>query len=172
LLQNCGSTKVEENPTVNSKEVKTEVTPEVVKPKKVATEVTWVKLDDLEATLKKEPRNVIVDVYTDWCGPCKMMDRQTFTDSTIIKIMNEDFYAVKFNAEGPDEINFQGKKWSNPNHDPERRGRNAKHELSSFFQVRGYPCLVVLDENLKIKDKLLGFKPPSALMAALEEHRN
>jgi len=131
----------------------------------------WVKLDDLEAALKKEPRNVIVDVYTSWCGPCKMMDKNTFTDASVIKIMNEDFYSVKFNAEGPEAINFMGKEWANPGHDPNRRGRNAKHELSSFFQVRGYPCLVVLDENLNIEDKLLGYKAPSDLKASLKKYR-
>ena len=131
----------------------------------------WVKLGDVEALVKKNPKKIIVDVYTPWCGPCKMMDRNTFSDKNIINTMGKNFYPIKFNAEGPDPITFKGKEYSNPRFDPNRtRGRNAPHQLSSFFSVPGYPTLVVMDENMNILEKIVGYKTPAQLQAALSKY--
>lgn len=135
-------------------------------------EIPWVSLSEVEGLVKKKPKKILVDVYTPWCGPCKMMDRNTFTDSEIINQVGKNFYAVKFNAEGPDNVKFQGKEYGNPNYDPARsRTRNARHQLSSFFNVGGYPCLVILDENMRIVDKILGYKTPTQLGPELAKHQ-
>lgn len=130
--------------------------------------IEFVRLSDLEAKLKKEKRKVIVDVYTNWCGPCKMMDKLTFADKDIQNMINEKFYMVKFNAEGSYDVNFRGRTWTNPNFMPNKRGRNAQHELGSFFKVRGYPTLAVLDENMEVVDKIVGFLKPAQLMEKLK----
>ena len=36
-------------------------------------EINWLTVDELEAAQAREPRKVMVDVYTKWCGPCKMI---------------------------------------------------------------------------------------------------
>jgi len=134
-------------------------------------EIPWVKLEELESKLKKNPKKVLVDVYTPWCGPCKMMDRNTFTDKEVIKRLGNDFYAVKFNAEGPEQINFMGKTYGNPGYDPNRaKRRNSSHQLSPFFGVRGYPSMVILDENLKILEKIVGYKTPQQLLGNLAKY--
>jgi len=63
-----------------------------------------------------------------------------------------------------------GKEYANPKFKPNKRGRNAPHQLSSFFAVRGYPSLVILDENMKIIDKIVGYKTPEQLKVALEKY--
>jgi len=136
------------------------------------SEIPWVSMSDVEGLVKKNPKKILVDVYTPWCGPCKMMDRNTFTDPDIINQVGKNFYAVKFNAEGPDNVKFMGKDYGNPNYDPARsRTRNARHQLSSFFNVGGYPCLVILDENMRIVDKILGYKTPTQLSPELAKHQ-
>ncbi len=46
--------------------------------------IKWVSVSDLENLQKEEPRKVLIDVYTKWCGPCKMMMAQTFTNKEVI----------------------------------------------------------------------------------------
>lgn len=136
------------------------------------TEIAWKGMDNIEALAAKNPKKILVDVYTSWCGPCKMMDKNTFTDEMIIKQVSKNFHAVKFNAEGPDPIKFQGKEYANPNYKPNVRGRNGRHQLSNFFQVPGYPTLVIMDENMKILGQIVGYKQPQQLSAELAKYFN
>ena len=132
-----------------------------------AGQMPWSGLGEVEGLMKKEPRKIVVDVYTPWCGPCKMMDRNTFSNPEIISLMGDNFYPVKFNAEGPDPITYLGKEYANPQFDPNRRGRNAKHQLAALFPVRGYPSLIVMDEEYKIIGTIVGYRNPEQLKADL-----
>lgn len=138
--------------------------------------INWVSVNDLPALQAKEKRKVMVDVYTSWCGPCKMMMKNTFTDKFIIRYINENYYAVKFNAEGNDTIDFQGKTFKNPNFDPAKtRGRNGTHEFAAIAAVDGrlaYPTLVFLDEGLNMIGPLQGYRQPDQLLPFLEFFEN
>ncbi len=137
------------------------------------SEMQWIKMGDLESNMKEEPRKVLIDVYTNWCGPCKMMDRSTFKDSTVINKLAKNFYSVKFNAEGPDAFNFNGKTYDNKRFDPKRvRSRNGQHSFTPTLSVRGYPTQVIMDENFKIIDRIVGYKNAAQLSAALDKHIN
>jgi len=48
---------------------------------------------------KKWNKILLVDVYTDWCGWCKVMDRETYANKSVIALLNKDFICVKFNPE-------------------------------------------------------------------------
>lgn len=134
-------------------------------------EVPWVSISDVEKLVKKNPKKVLVDVYTPWCGPCKMMDRNTFTDATVINAIGKNFYPVKFNAEGPDQVSFLGKTYENPGYQASRANRrNSRHQLTPYFGARGYPCLVILDENMQVVDRILGYKTPDQLLSALSKY--
>ena len=136
------------------------------------SEVNWIHFEELEAKMEKEPRKVLVDVYTKWCGPCKMMMKSTFQDEKVVNYINENYYAVKFNAEGPNPITFKGKQYSNPDYDPSRRGRNGTHELTyAIAPVNGrvaYPTIVYLDENFKIISPVQGFMQPKQIEPILK----
>ena len=125
--------------------------------------INWLTVDELEAAQAREPRKVMIDVYTKWCGPCKMMMRNTFTNPDVISYLNENFYAVKFDAEGPDPVEFKGQTYGNPTYVPNKPGRNGVHELSRAFQVRAYPTLVYLDEELEMIAPISGYKTPQQL---------
>ena len=77
--------------------------------------IKWISLEDAVYLQEASPRNIIIDVYTNWCGPCKLLDRNTFSNKSVIKYINDNFYAVKFNAEGNGVINFKGYEFTNPN---------------------------------------------------------
>ena len=65
-----------------------------------AQEIRWLTLDEALAKQKKNAKPIFMDVYTDWCGPCKYLDATTFHDAAIVEFVNTNYYAVKFNAEG------------------------------------------------------------------------
>ena len=54
--------------------------------------VNWITFDEAYIKCKKNPRPIMIDIYTTWCGPCKMMSKQTFNHPTIAKYINDNFY--------------------------------------------------------------------------------
>ena len=89
----------------------------------LSQEIKWISLEDAVYLQEAAPRNIIIDMYTNWCGPCKLLDRNTFANKDVAKYINENFYAVKFNAEGNDIVNFKGYTFENPNYDPAKANR-------------------------------------------------
>jgi len=106
--------------------------------------VNWLSWDDAVAAATDSPKKMYIDIYTDWCGYCKKMDRETFTDPKVIKYLNENFYPVKFDAEQKEIINFNGTEFK---HRP--GGRGGVHELAAALlnNQLGYPAFVILDEE-------------------------
>jgi thioredoxin-related protein len=70
---------------------------------------------------------------------------------------------VKFDAESPDPVTFQGTEFTNPNYDPNRRGRNGVHELSRALKVSAYPTIVYMDEKANVIAPISGYKQPAQL---------
>lgn len=129
-----------------------------------AQEINWITLEEAVKLQKKNPKKIMMDMYTEWCGPCKMLDRNTFANKDVAKYVNKHFYAVKFNAEGNDIVDFKGYKFTNPNYDPTKaKRRNSSHQLASHFSVRSYPTIVFLDKDAGLLTSIIGYKTPQKL---------
>lgn len=94
-------------------------------------QVNWHTVDQA-ASAKIGSRLYFVDFYTFWCGYCKKMDRETFSDPTVAKILNRYFYPVKFDAESQQPV-----KWFGQTYSPASQGRNRQHQFARGIQ--GYP---------------------------------
>ncbi|PCJ81528.1 MAG: thioredoxin family protein [Bacteroidetes bacterium] len=132
-----------------------------------SSSINWMTIEEVTEAQKDEPRKVMMDVYTKWCGPCKMMMANTFTNPELIKYVNENYYAVKLNAEHPDPITFRGEEYSNPTYVPNKPGRNGVHELSRALGVNAYPTIVYFDEDFTIITPISGYKQPRQLQVLL-----
>ena len=143
-----------------------------------AQEINWVTLEEAVELQKKNPKKIMMDVYTSWCGPCKMLDRNTFQNKDVATYVNENYYAVKFNAEGEKTVTFNGKTYSNPNYNPAKaKRRNSQHQLAGAFGVRAYPTIIFLDEKAELITALPSYKTPQQLELYLKmfkknEHKN
>lgn len=116
--------------------------------------INWMTIEEAEAAVQKEPRKVVIDVYTDWCGWCKRMDKTTFQNEVIVDYINENYYAVKLNAEQKDSIRFNGKTYKFV-----KQGRRGYHELAAIL-LQGkmsYPSIVYLNENLELLQPVPGY---------------
>jgi len=128
------------------------------------TKINWMTWEEAYEANKKEPRKIFIDVYTDWCGWCKKMDKSTFIDASVVKELNENFYAVKFDAEMKKDIDFNGATFSFAG-----SGRRGSHQLA-FALLDGrmsYPSFVLLDENFGRIMLAPGYKTPEQLVPQL-----
>ncbi|QTE22078.1 thioredoxin family protein [Polaribacter cellanae] len=129
-----------------------------------AQKINWISLEKAVELQKTNPKKIMMDMYAVWCGPCKMLDKNTFQNKSVAAYVNKNYYAVKFNAEGNEEISFKDKIFTNPNYNPKKaRGRNSGHELSAYFGVRAYPTIVFLDEKADFIAPIPGYKTPKQL---------
>ena len=130
----------------------------------IAQEINWVTLEEAMELQKKEPKKIMMDVYTNWCGPCKMLDKDTFQNEDVANYVNEHFYAVKFNAEGSGKITYKDQTFSNPNYDPSKANRrNSAHEFSRYLKVQAYPTIVFFDEEANFIAPIRGYQKPQGL---------
>jgi len=129
------------------------------------TKIKWYTLEEAVEANKTNKKKFAIDVYTSWCHWCKVMDKQTFTDPTVIEYMNEHFYAIKFDGEYKENITFQGKEYKFVN--AGRRGINTL----AYFLLDGraaYPTIVYLDEDLNKVKVSPGFKKPEQMVEELK----
>lgn len=124
---------------------------------KVDSKVEWLTFEQAIEKSKVEKRKIFIDVYTDWCGWCKVMDRETFNHEVISKYLNDKYYAVKLNAEQKESISFNGKTF-----DFVPQGNRGYHELAAALLngKMSYPTVVFLDENFNMLQPLPGYQKP------------
>jgi len=129
----------------------------------IAQEIKWMSMNEALEAQKKQPKKILMDAYTTWCGPCKLMDQRTFTNKDVVDYVNEYYYAVKFNAEGTEEVTYRDFIYTNPNYDPDRKGRNSQHFFANALKISGYPSLVFFDENSNVITPVVGYRTPEQL---------
>jgi len=128
-----------------------------------AQEIKWMSMEDALEAQTKEPKKIFMDVYTNWCGPCKVLDKKTLHNKEVVNYINDNFYAVKFNAEGNDEFEYKGNTFSNPNYKEGKKGRNSQHVFASSLKITGYPTMAFFDENGDYIFPITGYHTPSQL---------
>jgi thioredoxin-related protein len=133
--------------------VKADEKKKAVKPK-ISKEIEWISFEEAEKRMKTEPRKVWIDMYTDWCGWCKVLDKKVFTNPDVINYMNNKYYAIKFNAERRDSFDFAGKRWGFM---PESKANNLAVQLTGGNL--SYPTTILMTENFQNPSAIMGYKP-------------
>lgn len=132
--------------------------------RETAETINWVTMEEALELQKKNPKKIFMDVYTNWCGPCKMLDKNTFQNEDVANYVNKHYYAVKFNAEGNDALTYKDQTFGNPNYDPAKaNSRNSAHQFSRFLKVNAYPTMVFFDEQGNYITPIAGYLKPQQL---------
>lgn len=122
--------------------------------------VNWMSWEDAIAALEadkkagRKGKKIFVDIYTDWCGWCKKMDKETFQVPKIAAYLNQHFYPVKFNAEQKENISFSGNTFKFV-----PQGARGYHELAVALLdgKMSYPTVVFLNEKVEMLQRVPGY---------------
>ena len=139
----------------------------------VAQEIKWVTFNEALELQKKTPKKIMMDVYTTWCGPCKMLDKNTFHNADVVKYVNEHYYAVKFNGEGNDVVTYKENTFSNSNYNPQlANSRNSAHDFARYLKISAYPTVVFFDEKGDVITPVRGYQTPPQIELYLKMFKN
>ena len=115
-------------------------------------EVEWLTIQEAYNRTQKEPRKTIVDVYTAWCGWCKVMDRETYTNPEVVDYLNKNFYMVKLDAESKQDIIVGNTKYIFD------ANSGANQAAVALLQGKmSYPTTVFLDAQYNMIQPLPGY---------------
>lgn len=119
-------------------------------------EINWLSITEAYELNQQEPKKIFVDVYTDWCGWCKKMDKSTFSDPKVIEMANKHFYAIKLNAENTDPIIMAG-------------DTTTAQMIARSMGVSGYPTIVYIKEDFKTIQPVPGYQNANSFLKSLEK---
>lgn len=128
--------------------------------------IKWYTFEEAVKKNKKKPRKIFIDVYTDWCGWCKKMDKETFLDPTVVEYINKNYYPVKFNAEQKEAVTFKSQQFVST--DPSKPKSPHQLALALLKQEMRYPSYVILDGESEWLYKLKGYKTAEDLLPILK----
>ncbi len=104
-------------------------------------------LDEAKALAKKKKKVIFIDAYASWCGPCKMLDKNTFSDASVGTYFNDKFINVKIDCE---------------------KHADGKTVLTTY-SVSAYPTLLWIDSEGNLVKKEVGYKSPEQLLRAVQD---
>jgi uncharacterized protein YyaL (SSP411 family) len=125
--------------------------------------IKWLTLTEAQNAYKANPKPIIIDVYTSWCGWCKVMDKDTYSKKEVIKYVNNNYYAVRFDAEQAAEIN-----WGNKTYNFNTTYKANDFAVYLLSGQMGYPSTVLLSSPTAQPAPLAGYLKASELEPALK----
>jgi thioredoxin-related protein len=120
--------------------------------------IEWLTLEEAYKRNQKKPKKIFVDVFTDWCGWCKKMDKSTFTDPDVKEYVKKNYYAVKLNAESDKEMLIAGEKMT-------------ESMVARAFRVSSYPTIVLIQEDFKTILPVPGYREPKEFLTVLKQFK-
>ena len=124
----------------------------------VHAQVNWQSMEQAsQVDLKNNKKLFFVDFTTSWCGWCKKMDRETFSDPVVVAILNKYYIPVRFDAEGNESFTWGGVKYSNQQV-PGQKSMTHPFTRAILGQKIGYPSFALFNKNGGLTQILQGYQ--------------
>jgi thioredoxin-related protein len=111
----------------------------------------WLAFDAAASRASREGKHVIVDIYTTWCGWCRVMERQTYANSEVADYLTQNFVLAKVNGESSSKLHWKGREIT-------------ERQFAREVGVTGFPTTFFLKPDLDVLGGVPGFIRPHDFM--------
>jgi thioredoxin-related protein len=108
--------------------------------------VTGLSWEQVKQKAKAENKYILLDCYATWCVPCKMMEKEVYTNDSVSNFANSNFISVKVQMDTSKADNETIKKWYS----------NA-HSINKEYEVRAYPTFLFVSSTGELVHKAEGY---------------
>jgi thioredoxin-related protein len=115
------------------------------------SELKWTPFNDGFAQAKKSGKKVLLDVYTDWCGWCKRLDKDVYANEKVAAYLNDHYVSIKLNAESAKRVTYRDTTYT-------------EREVAAYFGVRSYPTIIFFTEEGEPITPLGGYVGPERFL--------
>jgi thioredoxin-related protein len=120
--------------------------------------LTWQELKD---RAKAENKFIFVDCFATWCGPCKLMDENVYSNDSVVNVVNESFVSVKVQCDTSKSDNGKIKSWY-----------SDAHFISNEYNINSYPTFLFLTPDGKIVHEAIGYQKPQSFVNLCQDALN
>jgi thiol:disulfide interchange protein len=118
-------------------------------------QVNWKSIDEAQKLSSADGKSIFIDFTADWCGWCKVMDKNTFSDPSVAVYMNDHFYSVRLDYDSKEEFEFFGEKYT-------------ARQLGDKYKVPGLPTILLVSSGNAKSKKLVGYKKAEPFLEKLQ----
>ena len=134
------------------------------------SKIDWISLEKAEHFSKKYNKNIFIYFYRPGCDYCEKYKKETLTDPTVIKLINENFLPVMLDGKSKKPIKYNGTTYVNdhPNEEDAPWRHNLFVELVE--PVRGnyyWPNVVIINNKGEKIVQYPGFQPSPQLIRGI-----
>jgi len=119
--------------------------------------IKWTKFADLQDSIAKEKKPIIVKIETPWCGYCKLMETKVYSNKGFAKRVGKNYYFVKLDADSRETISFRNKEFEYIPFSGTKGVHSLAKELAEVDGVLRYPTTVVLNSDLTQNKRIVGY---------------
>jgi thioredoxin-related protein len=138
------------------------------KEKEVLNIVTFEEVENLQ---QKNPKPLLVFLYTDWCKICHGMKKTTFENRKVIQLLNKNFYVLLLNGEEKRAIPFLGKTFQYKPTGTNTGIHELAQELGTIKKRIAYPTTTILNTKFEIDLQLVGFLNSEKMTTILTNYK-